>query len=72
MNLLPLLLLLGNKNGLRGIKEAVETAERFQSQMEQMQKLFTLLPLLNKAGESSSPQEAYVDTLSDLLKRLSP
>ena len=74
MNLLPILFLLGNKNGLRSLKETLETAARFQNQIEQMQKITALLPMLRAAQSNAEGQseqaDPYVDTLSDLLSRL--
>jgi len=75
-DLTPLLVLfaLSNKDGFNTVKQAIEAADGFSQKIGNIKNIMSLLPSVNSiiSGISSNDnQEQYIDTLKDILSKLS-
>ncbi len=76
-DLTPLFLLFAvtNKNGFNSIKNAIEAADGFNSKINNISNIFTMLPKLtgifNTQAESIPSEKSYVDTLKSISEILS-
>ena len=76
-NLTSMLLMLSlmNKNGFNSIKNAIEAADGFNSKINSISNIFTMLPnlsgILSSSSESGPSEKNYIDTLKSINEILS-
>ena len=76
-DLTPLFLLFAvmNKKGFNSIKNAIEAADGFNSKINSISNIFTMLPnlsgILSSSSESGPSEKNYIDTLKSINEILS-